>query len=131
MISKSGTESGKALVRAADAIRTAEYDLAGNFPMAAVNRTYYASYYCMTALLFSKNIFAKTHHGTRAKFSELFIKTGVFPESMAIYIKIAFDLRQEADYDFDADITVEEAENIIIKFKEFYQFTIAYLQKTG
>lgn len=123
------TESLKALSKAEDAVKAAEYDLTGNFTLAAVNRTYYACYYCMAALLITKDVYAKTHQGTRAKFSELFIKTSIFPEQIAIYIKIAFDLRQEADYDFDADITSEEAHDVIKKVKEFYLLTETYLQR--
>ena len=53
-------ESLKAVAKALDAIETAEHDLQGNFTFAAINRIYYACYYCMTALLQSQNVFAKT-----------------------------------------------------------------------
>ena len=47
-----------------------------------------------TALLLTQNVSAKTHQGTRAKFSKLFIKTGIFSADIAGHIKNAFDLRQ-------------------------------------
>jgi hypothetical protein len=34
----------------------------------------------MLALLYTKNVHAKTHQGAHAKSSELFVKTGVFPK---------------------------------------------------
>ena len=114
-------ESLKAVAKALDAIETAEHDLKGNFTLAAINRIYYACYYCMTALLLSQNVFAKTHQGTRAKFSELFIKTGLFSDVMAAHIKNAFDLRQEADYDLDAEISNEIAALMIFKSKELHK----------
>ncbi len=82
----------------------------------------------MTALLLTQNVFAKTHQGTRAKFSELFIRTGLFSNDMAAHIKIAFDLRQEADYDLDAEISNEIAALMIVKSKELHKLSIAYLQ---
>ncbi len=53
-------ESLKAVAKALDAIETAEHDLQGNFTLATINRVYYACYYCVTALLISQNVFAKT-----------------------------------------------------------------------
>ena len=76
----------------------------------------------------SQNVFTKTHQGTRAKFSELFIKTGLFSDDMAVHIKNAFDLRQEADYDLDAEISYEIASLMIVKTKELHNLAIAYLQ---
>jgi len=40
-----------------------------------------------------------------------------------------FDYRQEADYDLDADISIEEAKDILQKATEFFNLTKAYLQK--
>ena len=45
------SEAVKALDRAKDAIETAEYTIQGDFILAAINRAYYAMFYCMTALL--------------------------------------------------------------------------------
>lgn len=121
-------ESLKATHKALEAIAAAEHDIKGNFTLAAINRIYYASYYCMTALLLTKNVHAKTQQGTRSKFSELFIKTGVFSDDIADHIKTAFDLRQEADYDFDADISKEIAELLVINAKELHRLSVDYLR---
>lgn len=116
-------EALKALEKAEDALRSALYDLEGGFLLATANRAYYACYYCMTALLYTKEVYSKTHQGIRVKFSELFIKTGVFPLEVSDSLALLFDTRQEADYDLDADITVEEASNLIEKAKEFVHLT--------
>jgi uncharacterized protein (UPF0332 family) len=129
MISPAYNEAIKALVKAGDALHNAEYDLKGGFVLATANRAYYACYYCMTALLYTQDVYAKTHQGTRSKFTELFIKTGVFPLAISNSIALLFDARQEADYDLDADITVEEAGNLIEKAKEFIQLTKKYCKE--
>lgn len=119
----------KALEKAADAIENAKYNLKGGFIAATANRSYYACYYCMIALLYTQNVYAKTHQGTRAKFTELFIKTSVFPIGISDSIALIFDYRQEADYNLDEDITREEATNLINKAVEFYQLVLAHLPK--
>jgi uncharacterized protein (UPF0332 family) len=101
-------------------LRQPEYDLAGNHILAATNRAYYTYFYCIIALLVIEDVHAKTHQGAHGKFSELYIKTGIFPESIAVNIKDAFNLRQEADYDLDAEITIEVAAKTIEESKEFY-----------
>lgn len=122
-------ESLKALEKAADAIENAEYNLKGGFISATANRAYYSCYYCIIALLYTQNVYAKTHQGARAKFSELFIKTAIFPIEISDSIAMLFDYRQEADYDLDEDITHDEAANLIRKAEEFYKLVKAYFHK--
>lgn len=122
-------ESSKALEKAGDAIDNAIYNLKGGFFAATANRAYYAGYYCIIALLYSQNVYSKTHQGARAKFSELFIKTAIFPIETSDSITMLFDYRQEADYDLDEDITYQEAEHLIDKANEMYQLTKAYFEK--
>ncbi|HWK05991.1 MAG TPA: HEPN domain-containing protein [Puia sp.] len=129
MIHSEYSESLKALEKAANAIENAEYDLKGGFVLATANRAYYGCYYCMMALLSTQNVYAKTHQGVRAKFSELFIKTGIFSIAISDNIALIFEYRQEADYDFDADITPQIAKELISKAREFYQLSKDYLQK--
>ena len=122
-------ESFKALEKAGEAIENAEYNLKGGFVSATANRAYYGCYYCMIALLYTKNVQAKTHQGAHAKFSELFIKTGLFPVEIASDISVIFDFRQEADYDLDTEITHEEARDLVRRANSFYLLTKAYLQE--
>ncbi len=123
------SESIKAFEKAEDAIQNAEYDLMGDFFLAVANRSYYTCYYSMIALLYAHNIYAKTHKGLRTKFSEVFIKAGIFPAETSEIISILFDYRQQADYDLDSDITFDEAKNLIKKAKKFYDLTKSYFQE--
>ena len=129
MIPAGYVESSKALEKAADAIENAKYNLKGEFYGATANRAYYSCYYCLIALLYTQNIYAKTHQGAKSKFSELFIKTGVFPIEVSDSISLLFDYRQEADYDLDAEITKEEAGIVIIKATEIFALCSDYFQK--
>ena len=71
----------------------------------------------------------KNPPGAHAKFSELFVKTGIFPIEISNDISVIFDFRQEADYDLDTDISHEEAKDLIKRASSFYQLTKAYLQE--
>jgi uncharacterized protein (UPF0332 family) len=129
MSSSEYIESLKAFEKAADAIENAKYNLKGGYFGATANRAYYACYYCLIALLYIQKVYAKTHQGTKAKFTELFIKTDIFSVEVSDAISMLFDYRQEADYDLDADISFEEAEILINKANEIYFLTKSYFQK--
>jgi uncharacterized protein (UPF0332 family) len=116
----------KALAKAQDAIESAEYTLNGGFDTAAISRAYYACYYCMLALLSTKQITTKSHQGTHTKFNELFIKTELFPRSASKVVTLLFDYRQKADYDIYIDVSEEEAKELVIKATEFLQLTKNY-----
>jgi uncharacterized protein (UPF0332 family) len=83
----------------------------------------------MVALLYTQNVYAKTHQGVRAKFSELFIKTEVFPVEISDDIALIFKCRQEADYDFDTDLTAQEASDLIRRAQQFYRLAHTYFHK--
>ncbi|MBD0288102.1 MAG: HEPN domain-containing protein [Flavisolibacter sp.] len=108
-------EALKALNKAKDSLESAAYNVEGGFELAAVNRAYYTCYYCMTALLYLVNAYAKTHQGTHAKFSELYIRTGTFPATTSEIISLLFEQRQAADYNLNADFTADEAEALVEK----------------
>jgi uncharacterized protein (UPF0332 family) len=128
MIPAEKKESIKALEKASEAIESAIYNLKGEFYAVTANRTYYACYYCLISLLYTQKVYSKSHQGAKAKFSELFIKTGIFPIEVADSISLLFDYMQEADYDLDAEITIEQAELLISKTNEIYSLCNTYFQ---
>lgn len=83
----------------------------------------------MSALLHTQNTYAKTHQGVRAKFSELFIKTAIFPVELSDDIALLFKYRQEADYDLEADISEEEAKELIRTASFILQIVRRYLKQ--
>jgi uncharacterized protein (UPF0332 family) len=99
----------KLIERAEDFYSDSEYLIAGKRHEASVNRSYYAMFTMVQALLFTQNIFAKTHQGTQLKFHELFIKTGLIPFQFGKLFNETFEKRQFSDYDMDAEISEEEA----------------------
>ena len=86
----------------------------------AINRAYYACFYAVTGLLFSKSFEAKTHKGVRIKFMKEFIKSGIFDKNFGKLYSDLFDMRHEGDYSdfviFKKDLTlslIEKSEVLI------------------
>ncbi|TAE29678.1 MAG: HEPN domain-containing protein [Cytophagales bacterium] len=112
---------------AASALDDASYLLEDNRLLALANRSYYAIFYCVSALLETKNITTKQHSGARAKFSELFVKTGLFSVEASKIVGNSFAARQSADYDMESFISEQEAQLLLSDAREFYRLTVAYL----
>lgn len=84
-----------------------------------VNRLYYACFYAVNALLYSKGIEPKTHKGVRIKFLNEFIKTGIIDKNFGKLYTDLFDLRQEGDYSDFITFDKELVYSFIDKCDEF------------
>ena len=65
----------------------------------AANRSYYAAFHAMSALLIYDGYSMKKHSGVISKFRELYIKTGIFETEVSEMIAALFNIRTECDYD--------------------------------
>ena len=74
----------------------------------AINRLYYAAYYAVIALLLKGSFKTTTHNGVKSKFSEQFIKTGLFPAELGRIYSQLFTWRQKGDYADLFDFTEEK-----------------------
>ncbi len=63
--------------RASETLREAESLIENEFWNASINRTYYACYYAIGALLLTKEINSSTHKGLRQMFGLHFVQTGL------------------------------------------------------
>lgn len=73
-----------------------------------INRLYYAAYYAIIALLLNEDHKSTTHNGAKTKFSEHFIKTGIFPTEIGRIYSQLFTWRQKGDYADLFDFTEEK-----------------------
>ncbi len=106
-------EIEKMMQRAEDCLSDAAYNFKDNRYLVVINRAYYCVFDCLQALLCSKDIFPKTHQGSRIKFNELYVKTSIFPINMSQIVDETFEMRQTADYDFDTQLTAKDAHRAI------------------
>lgn len=63
------------------------------------NRSYYAVFAAMRAVLALDGFDSKKHSGIIAEFRRTYIKTGVFPVELSDVIEELFNVRPESDYD--------------------------------
>lgn len=92
----------------------------------AVNRGYYAMFYCGLGLLAAKNLGSSKHSGVLSLFSRHFVKTGQISIESGRHLREAFELRQNCDYREFVEITKDQAEEVIQNTHAF----IAEAQKT-
>ncbi|MDD5459656.1 MAG: HEPN domain-containing protein [Phycisphaerae bacterium] len=85
----------------------------------AVNRAYYAMFYCSLGLLAAKNLGTSKHSGVLSLFSQNFVKTGLISVEAGRHLREAFELRQNSDYREFVKITALQAEEVIKNATEF------------
>ena len=90
--------------------RTMDFAAAKRHPRFEVGDAYYTMFYCATAALLGKGISHDKHGGVISSFAREFCKTNVLSRDLATYLRAAMDARHEGDYDWDAEITVAEAD---------------------
>ena len=109
-------------LKIAKAVRTlseAEKMMEFNYSNGALNRLYYACFYAATALLFSKDIFTKTHSGVKQMLGLHFINTGLLSTSHGQFYGNIFRSRQGYDYDDLEDADMEMVRELAAVAKEF------------
>jgi len=77
----------------------AQYLLSGKkSPRSVINRTYYAMFYAVLALLIHEPYSSSKHSGVLSYFNRRFIKSGLLDTNLGRSINGAFELRQCGDY---------------------------------
>lgn len=98
------------LKRATESVDDARVLIKTKSWIAGMNRLYYAAFYAVNALLFSKDINVKIHNGVRRMFDLHFVKTGIVSKESGKFYSNLLNLRGEGDYmefiEFDEDIVI-------------------------
>ena len=100
---------------------------AGNYKSAA-NRSYYAVFHAIRAVLAYDEIDMKKHSGIIAEFRRLYIKTGIFSSDLSKIISVLFDIRTESDYDDFFIISKEEVVEQVSNAQYFFDKITDYLK---
>ncbi len=107
------------LAQAAETLQAAVELLDADHYRDAVNRGYYAMFYAGLALLATRALGTSKHSGLLSLFGRHFVKTGMFSAQAGRYLRQAFELRQECDYQDFVEPTREQADEIVAHAKEF------------
>jgi uncharacterized protein (UPF0332 family) len=85
----------------------------------AVNRSYYAMFYAVLALLVIKQIGTSKHQGAISVFDREFVRTGVFNRELSYWLHEAFEMRLDADYAEMVEVPEEDARRILSNAETF------------
>ena len=99
------------------------------FYNSSVNRSYYACFYIVTALLHVYNLSAVKHSGVRHLFNVNFIKKGIFDKEIGRFYSEVFNKRQESDYEDYKEFSKEETKDILEKAKSFVKEVSEFINK--
>ena len=91
MLSQELIDISKArIAHADDCLREAELLLAADEYKGAANRSYYAAFHSLRAVLILDDFDSKKHSGIIAKFRENYLKTEIFDKDISDYISSLF-----------------------------------------
>ena len=65
----------------------------------SANRSYYAIFHAVRALLALDGVDFKKHSGVISYFQQHYIKTGIFDRELSDIVRDAFSIRQNSDYE--------------------------------
>lgn len=95
------------------------------------NRSYYAIFTAIRALLAERNIDFKKHSAVIGYFRREYIKTGLFDIKFSTYVGAAFRFRNDCDYEDFIFASREEAETQYQHAVEFVEAVKIYLEGGG
>ena len=97
----------------------------------AVSRAYYAAFHHVEAVLFSRGLQARSHHGTHHVLREQFVRPGLLPERVHELLVKVFELRMSADYRRGPVCDEESARARIAQAQEVCGTIRAFLEAEG
>ena len=107
------------LKKAYECIKSAEALMEIEDFTTVANRSYYAMFHAMRAVMALDGEDRKKHSGVVAYFQENYIKSGTFDKEFSYAIKNAFLVRQESDYEDFYVVSKSEAIEQLENAKQF------------
>jgi uncharacterized protein (UPF0332 family) len=115
--------------QAQQALQEAKVLFRENLFLGTVNRTYYALFYAVQALVIVQGETISKHSGVIAFFDRVYIKPGIFPKDLSKVLHLAFDRRQANDYGEFSTLDQTEVEAALKDAEVFVEMISKYLQK--
>ena len=117
------------LERSKEFLETSKTMLQLNFFKDSINRSYYAIFTAVRALLAEEEVDFKKHSAVISYFRQNYIKTEIFDVKFSKYIGSAFKFRNDCDYEDFVIVSRTEAETQYDHAVEFYEAVKNYLEK--
>ena len=94
-----------------------------------MNRSYYAAFYTVLALLQIKRKIPRKHRGVIVLFDVEYIKPGLLPKQLSDTLHWLFDSRNKDDYISLHPVSREEAVQALNAVESFVQVVRTYIQQ--
>ena len=105
--------------RARDCLHTAKVNREISDYRAAANRSYYAIFHSMRAVLALEEVDMSKHSGVMAEFRKRYLKTELLDRNLSAIITQAFEVRNASDYD---DFYIVAKEDVDLQIDNAIQF---------
>ncbi|MDA8227729.1 MAG: HEPN domain-containing protein [Desulfitobacterium hafniense] len=117
------------LQKAREDLDNAAINLDNDFVKGSINRSYYAIFHAIRAILALDLFDSKKHSGIIAFFQKNYVSTGKFEVDYSKIVRNAFSIRNKSDYDDFYIVSRSEAEQQLANAKAFLQKVTGYLQE--
>lgn len=114
---------------AKDSLRVAERCLSDGFYKDSINRSYYAAFYCIKAVLALGTVDFKRHKDVMAYFNKEYVAANVFPRELGRKLSTLKQLREKSDYDDFYIASKTQAEEQYETAKFVFEQINSYLNK--
>ncbi|GAB1454275.1 HEPN domain-containing protein [Draconibacterium sp.] len=118
------------LRQADEAADSAELLLANYKTAAAINRIYYAVFYCVMALALKSGFNTSKHLQLIGWFNKTYIRTGLIDQEFGRILKDCYEYRKKADYDsfveferIDVNLLLNEMKKFLSNIKNYIEIT--------
>lgn len=127
MDKKQKTLSKYRLEKAKEELQTAEINFNHNKISQSVNRSYYAIFHTLRALLAFELFDSKRHSAIIAHFNQKFVATGLIDKTYYKMLAAAFDIRLKCDYQDFYVVSKEEAKKQLDNASQFINYIEQYI----
>ena len=93
----------------------------------SANRSYYAIFHAVRALLALDGVGFKTRSGVISYFQQHYIKTGIFDRALSDIVRDAFSIRQNSDYEDFFVISRGDVNQQLENARKFLDIVTQYL----
>ena len=99
----------------------------GNLLRDSANRSYYAIFHAVRAILALDDVDFKKHSGVISYFQQHYIKTQIFDVRFSHYLRDAFSIRQNSDYEDFYIISRDETKTQLLHARELLDTVHLYV----
>lgn len=117
------------LSQAEDSIKVAQMSFDNGFYKDSINRSYYAAFYAIKAVLALEEVDFKRHKDAIGYFNKTYVATEEFPKELGRKIGTLKQLREKSDYDDFYIAGKDEAENQIETAMQMIQEVKRFVEK--